>query len=350
VNHYCTYFDRGYLAPGVALWESLARHDPAAILIVLALDGETSRVLRRIGGDRVYVVDLAELLASDPELAALQEKRSRPEFIFSLTPCLIRFLLHTRTDLESMIYLDADLFFFAGPHAIWEELARGSVLVVPHRYPSWHDDSVRYGRFNVGVVGFRRDATGRACADWWRDQCLASTALTGDGVHYGDQKYLDEWPRRFAGVIESTHPGVNVAPWNWARHRFVVEPHAVRVDGKPLIVFHFAQFRRVSGGWFDSGQLEYGIMPYRLRSRLYEEYWTALLSAERSIRRAMPEFSISRRGWSASLGAWHLTLLRAFWGVLWLRVGPHWFAGRLGLGQFSGRVISVYRRWRRRAS
>ena len=28
VNHYVTYFDRGYLAQGVALWRSLALHDP----------------------------------------------------------------------------------------------------------------------------------------------------------------------------------------------------------------------------------------------------------------------------------------------------------------------------------
>jgi hypothetical protein len=347
-NHCCTYFDRGYLAQGLALWASLARHDASAVLWVLALDDETAGVLCDLREPRLRVLTLAELLAADSALAAVQAGRSRSEFIFTLTPCLTRHLLRAHPEIERLTYLDADLFFFSDPAPIWRELGDGSVLMVAHGYPAWHDDAARYGRFNVGVLVFRDDANGRACLDWWRTQCLASCALTADGTRYGDQKYLDEWPRRFAGVVESRHPGVNVAPWNWARHRFELCNDGVRVDGEPLIVFHFAQFRRVSGSWFDSGQLEYGIMPLRLRSRLYGEYWGALAAAEAAVRAVRPEFQIAARGWRASLGPWHLALLRLFWGQFWLRLGPWWLAGRLGLGRLSGRAMAGYRRWQRR--
>ena len=38
MNHYGTYFDRGFAIQGLALWRSLAAHDSADVLWVLALD------------------------------------------------------------------------------------------------------------------------------------------------------------------------------------------------------------------------------------------------------------------------------------------------------------------------
>lgn len=348
MTHYCTYFDRGYLAQGLALWRSLARHDLTAVLWVLALDDEAAVVLAALGDKRLKVVPLAALLAADPELAAVRTTRPRNEFIFTLTPCLVRYLWRTQSDAERMTYLDADLYFFTDPAPLAEELGSGSVLVPPHRYPPWHDDTSKYGRYNVGVLVFRADGNGRACIDWWRARCLESCALSADGTHYGDQKYLDEWPRLFSGVVELNHPGVNLAPWNWARSSYVWKEDGLRVDGRRLVLFHFAQFRRVTARWVDSGQLEYGIMPLRLRSRIYGEYARALAAAETEIRPVRPEFSIPSRGWRASLGPWHLALLRLFWGQFWFRLGPWWVAGRLGLGRFSGHVMGRYRHWQMR--
>lgn len=350
MNRYCTYFDRGYLAQGLAMWRSLEEHDAAAMIWVLALDDETATVLRAAGGPRLRVLELADLLAADAELAAVRADRPRPEFIFTLTPCLLRHLWRVDAESGPLAYLDADLCFFSDPSPVWEALGGGSVLVVGHRFPAWHDDAWRVGRFNVGVLLFRPDATGRACVDWWRARCLESCAVTTDGRAYGDQKYLDEWPRLFSGVVELAHPGVNLAPWNWAGFDVTLREGAVVVDGHPLVVFHFAQFRRISDRWFDSGQLEYGIMPLRLRSRLYGEYWRRLVTAEREVRTALAGFSIPARGWRATLGPWHLALLRLFWGQFWVRLGPWWLSGRLGIGRWSGRFMAIYRRRSRSAA
>ena len=62
MNHYCTYFDRGFLAQGLALWRSLAKHDLDSVLWVLALDEFTADVLREVGGTWLRVVTLAEAL------------------------------------------------------------------------------------------------------------------------------------------------------------------------------------------------------------------------------------------------------------------------------------------------
>ena len=71
MNHYCTYFDRGYLAVGLALWDSLRRFDPAAELSVLALDDDTAAVLRQRGESGLRTLVLAEL------------ERQPPDFLFS---------------------------------------------------------------------------------------------------------------------------------------------------------------------------------------------------------------------------------------------------------------------------
>lgn len=344
---YCTFFDRGYLLQGLTLWYSLRRHEPQAELWVLALDEETAALLASLAGPGVHLLSLSELLEADPQLAATRESRSRAEFVFTLKPCLCRYLLREKSGGGILTYLDSDLYFFSAPAAIRRELGERSVLLVPHRYPRWHDDSARCGHFNAGLLAFRDNPTARACVDRWREKCLESCALVG-GVSYGDQKYLDEWPDRFgADVLVSKHPGLNLAPWNWASHACRVDASGVRVDGESLVAFHFAQFRQVSGRWFDSGQLEYGIMPMRLRSRIYGEYWSALLEAKATIDTIRPGFLSARRGWTAALGPWHVALLRLFWGQFWVKVGPWWLAGRLGIGTLSGRMMGIYRRTRR---
>jgi hypothetical protein len=349
MNHYCTYFDRNYLAQGLALRASLRRHDPEAVLWVLALDEFTRDWLAEQGDPGLRVLALEELVEADPALAEAGNNRPRGEFIFTLSPCLPAHLLRTRAEVELVVYLDADLFFFGSPVAVREELGEGAVLITPHAYPRWHDDSALYGRFNVGVVAFRRDARAFACLAWWRERCLGSCSTRADGRVYGDQKYLDEWPARFPGLVECAHPGVNLAPWNWAGRRLEKAAGGWRVDGAPLVVFHFAQFRRVSERWFDSGQLEYGVMPRGLRSDLYEAYWAELQAAERRVRASRPDFALVERGWRASLGSWHLALLRLACGQFWYRSRRGgWVAGRFGLGRFSGRVMGAYRRWQRR--
>jgi hypothetical protein len=99
-HHYCTYFDRNYLAQGLALWASLRRHDADAVLWVLALDDYTKDVLTEWGDARLRVVALEEVLATDPELMRVRGNRSRGEFIFTLSPCWPAHLLRARAEIS----------------------------------------------------------------------------------------------------------------------------------------------------------------------------------------------------------------------------------------------------------
>src|SRR5438128_7280681 len=107
MNHYCTYFDRGFLIQGLALWRSLAAHDAHGTLWVLALDEFTAEVLREFNEPHLRVITLDEFERNDPALRAAKASRSRVEYYFTLSPCWPRWLLATQPAIERITYLDA---------------------------------------------------------------------------------------------------------------------------------------------------------------------------------------------------------------------------------------------------
>lgn len=339
MNHYCTYFDRGFLIQGTALWRSLAAHDPEAVLWVLALDDFTAEFWRELGDPRLRVVPLTQLEAADADLASVRAKRTRVEYYFTLSPCWPIWLLTTHPEIERVTYLDADLFFFASPAPILAAMdaARASVLITRHRFPSWLRHYERHGKFNVGVLVFRNDAIGRACLDDWRARCLDWCFDRVEGDRYADQKYLDAWPHRVgAALLVLEQAGVNAAPWNWASE--------AGAPATPRVVFHFARFRPVLGDrWWQSGQLDYGIMPREMRNAIYGPYWRALDSARAEIAARRPGFDFPRS--SARLGRefWRTLPLWLVFGGTWLRLGDHFYNLRGGLGRWSGQCLARLR-------
>ena len=173
MNHYCTYFDSGYIVRGVALWLSLKRNDPSAVLWALCLDDAAGQAVRGLNEVNLRALPLAELEAADPELLAVKPNRSRVEYCFTLSPCLPRWLLRHQPGIEVVTYVDADMAFFSDPAPLFAELGANHVLIVEHRFLDFLRFCESRGRFNVGVLCFRNSAEGRRCLDWWRTQCLA---------------------------------------------------------------------------------------------------------------------------------------------------------------------------------
>jgi len=343
MNHYCTYFDGGFLARGLVLWQSLRQHDPAAVLWVLALDEVAAAALRARAEPDLRVVALAELEAGDDGLAAAKANRSRVEYYFTLSPCWPRWLLRSQPRIECLVYLDADLMFFASPRPVWDELARGSVLLCAHRFPAWLRQLERHGRYNVGVLGWRRDGAGLACLDWWRERCLEWCHDRLEPDRYADQKYLEAWPRLFAGVVECSHPGINLGPWNWLNHPLTIGPAGVQVDGRELVVFHFASLRRLGGRWWDSGQLEYGVMPGPVRQEIYGPYLDRLAGMETELARGPSGPALARP--IAGRRHWRRWLQLCFFGAVWFRTtgGMLWSPALPGVGPRAGRWLARLR-------
>jgi hypothetical protein len=107
---------------------------------------------------------------------------------------------------------------------------------------------------------------------------------------FGDQKYLDAWPARFPGRVRVIrHPGAGLAPWNFMGHRIELDGPVPRVDGEPLVFYHFHGLKLFSSWVFDPGYLAFGEMPRRLRRWLYPRYVHELKRTTRWVRRTAPE-------------------------------------------------------------
>jgi hypothetical protein len=119
----------------------------------------------------------------------------------------------------------------------------------------------------------------------------------------------------------------------------------VESAGDPLVAFHFARFRPIVGTWFwHSGQLDYGVMPARLRNAIYGPYWRALVAARAELQAVRPGLDFHRRTARLRRGFWRDLPLRIIFGTDWLRVGDAFVSGRLGLGRYSGRFLGWLRR------
>ena len=247
-NEFCTLFDVNYLPRGLVLYRSLARHCDDFRLRVFCMDERTKKILDELRLPRLTAISLDELEAHDPELFAAKSTRTQVEYCWTATPAICAFALENEPELEAITYLDADLMFFRDPDPIWRELGAGSVLIVPHRYtPLWQRLEEVSGIYNVEFLTFRRDERGLEALHWWRERCLEWCYCRAEDGKFGDQKYLDDWPTRFAGTHVLEHPGAGLAPWNVANYSLGSRNGSVLVDDRELVFYHFHSLRLYRG-------------------------------------------------------------------------------------------------------
>lgn len=275
-HEFCTYFDSRYLVRGLALLESLRRCSVPIRLHVLCLDDLVQERLSALVDDRVSLLPLADLERMDAELAAVRVDRAGAAYYFTLTGAFCRALLERHPEIDRLTYLDADLYFFQDPQIVFDQIGDASIAIVPHRFSRRNAFRRRYGLFNVGWLTWRRDESGMSCLEDYRRQCLDWCYDYVDGDRFADQRYLDDWPTRYANVCVLQDRGINLAPWNLDTAALTLEGGDVWVDGVPLVFFHFHRFRLGADGAAQRNLVEYGVTEPRpdqdVLDRLYGVY------------------------------------------------------------------------------
>jgi hypothetical protein len=289
MRHFCTLFDRNYVFKALVLHRSLERHCPSFHLTTFCFDGEAKRVVDALELPNVSTVALEELEAFDAELLSVKPDRSQVEYMWTSTPSLPLYELGTRPELDEVTYLDADLMFFSDPEPLFEELGDDSVLITPHRFSPELAHHAINGIYNVQFLTFRRDERGLEALNWWHDRCIEWCYYRFEDGKLGDQKYLDDWPERFAGVHVSRHKGCGLAPWNITQFDVHETAEGIYVDEDPLIFFHYHRVRLLSDGyvWRPPG---YYISPEN-RRLVYDPYLEELGRAVQQVQERVPGFS-----------------------------------------------------------
>lgn len=273
--NFCTYFDHNYLPQGLVLYKTLKAFAPQAKLYILALTSECRDFFRTFNLQDIYIVELAELELAEIDLEQAKNNRSAIEYIFTLSPFWIRFLLRSVSDIKMLTYVDADTAFFSEPLAALNRL-QTSIGLVGHRLPIRLKNLSCYGDYNVGWNTFINDDASRTCLDWWCEKCLEWCYDRCDGGRFADQGYLNQWPDLFKAA-EIPHKGINVAPWNVDTFTFSTREGVVFVDEDPLVFFHFQGMKRFGGCLCDAGLARYGSrMTPLLRTSVFQPYFLEL--------------------------------------------------------------------------
>lgn len=281
-RYFCTYFDHNFLPKGLALYRSLRAHCPDFTLWVLCLSDEAHRLLAQLALPGVEPIALADFEAGDDALLQAKANRSLIEYYFTLTPSLPLYIFAHWPEVDLLTYLDADLYFFASPQALFDEIGTASIAIIDHRFPPHAQEQADlHGIYNVGWVSFRRDDNGLACLRRWREQTTAWCSDTTANGQYGDQKYLDDWPTSFEYVHIVQHKGANVGPWNLSTFPIRRARAGVQVGDDPLIFFHFQSLKPVRPWlWQPRFPIYIPTVPAVVRRDIYAPYIRELLAVE----------------------------------------------------------------------
>ncbi|MBO9613346.1 MAG: glycosyl transferase [Dyadobacter sp.] len=290
MQNFCTLFNSGYLSRGLAMYNSLVRLGSDFHLYIFAFDDACDVLLRRLNLANATIISLHEF--ETPELLAIKSSRTPGEYCWTCTSFTIWHCIH-QFSLDHCTYLDADLLFFADPKVLTDEMGENSVLITAHRYAAQYDQSENSGIYCVQFVTFRNTDEGLAVLAWWMNACLEWCYARFEDGKFGDQKYLDDWTERFAGVHVLEHAGGGIAPWNAIDYScenvngalFVQKPDAEKV---PLVFYHFHDFRYCVDKSFRLTAEQYRL-PESMIRLVYSTYIKALAVAESQILLADPE-------------------------------------------------------------
>lgn len=271
MEHYVTLFDSLFLPQGLALHASMERHAGQYTLWILCIDDETHEILSRLQLPNVKLLRRSSV--ETPALLHAMKGRSRVEYCWTLTPFTPKFVFDQDPTAERATYVDADLWFRRSPKPVFRELERSGkqVLITDHAYAPEHDQSATSGRYCVQFVTFTRSG-GEVVRKWWEDRCIEWCYARQENGKFGDQKYLDDWPQRFANyvhVLQQTE--LTRAPWNGAESP-VEEP----------VFFHFHGLRLLDDDRVNTGGYP---LSEALLSNFYAPYLEFLASAIDALRR-----------------------------------------------------------------
>jgi hypothetical protein len=239
-EHFVTLFDSHYLPQGLCLHQSLVEHSLPFHLWIVAIDDACADALGRLALAHVTVLRLGDV--ETDALRAVKPGRTVGEYCWTLTPFLPSAVFGRAPDVKRVTYVDADVYFLAHPRSLICELdaAGKEVLITEHAFAPEYESHARFGRFCVQFVTFRNSPAARRVLEDWQRRCLDWCFAHEENGKFGDQKYLDDWPRDFGAVVHVLERADRtLAPWN-VRHM------SARAGGAQPTLYHFHSLKIVS--------------------------------------------------------------------------------------------------------
>jgi hypothetical protein len=258
MKNFCTVSDKNYLHLGLAMHESLSKTECEYTLYYFCVDDETYKVISEYDDERIVPISISKLLETNEDLKVLKgveacyeakavsnlegiHEANQWQFLYSLSTFSVNYCLKN-LNLDHIMYVDADIFFFEDVIHAFNDIGDKSVGVVEHRLLNPNPA----GQFNVGIVYFKNDITGLGASDFWLN-CMKdpNNEFAAEYSRYGDQKYLElvyEGSKEDAVIIGDTCG--HLAPWSLYSHQYDIDNQLIvwKGNGQKLVYWHFSSF------------------------------------------------------------------------------------------------------------
>ncbi len=261
--------------------DSLQEFDAeATVCVVLHNSEDLSLVLPEPRRNRTYF-DLSTLKKHFPDLETIESDRSRLEYIYALSPYLVKYFFEN-TEAESVTYIDADLYFFKSISDLTSLATIADVGLVPHRFKPEMKHLEGFGKYNVGLVQFNRTPDSLAILNFWLNSCRQSTSTFATETVFGDQKYLESF-KRYGKVFEFQAEGINAAPWNTNE----IKPSEDGFDwlvGEDLLYFYHFSGLKIFKRFATLSFIYYEWNPKKsIKVGIYTEYVNKVITKDKQI-------------------------------------------------------------------
>ncbi len=283
MKNFCTLFNAKYLPRGMLLYKSLKKNVKNFHLYVFAFDEFTFKYLNNKKYKNITVISLSKF--EDKKLLKVKESRTPTEYFWTCTGSTLIYLFKN-FNLKDCIYVDSDLFFFSYPYKFFKDFKKYSCVITKHNYAKKYDQSKTNGIYCVQFLYFKNNFFGNKILQDWRKKCLRWCYNRVEGGKFGDQKYLDMWPKKFKQVHISNHLGAGLAPWNLIDYKFFNRKKNLFIKNKftkkkyELIFFHYHDLKYFNK-YFFLGRYEIGLKAY---SKIYKGYMLLYLKEIRKLR------------------------------------------------------------------
>ena len=298
--NFCTLFDSCYLDKGLTLYRSLEKQTDDFRLYIFCFDKKSHEVLLSL--DMKYAEILHHSQIEDEELLKIKAERSKAEYCWTCTPIIIQYVLDNY-NVDSCIYIDADLFFYANPQLLVDEIKKSNanIVITPHRFTNSMKDRrlrKRSGKYCVQFNYFDQSKNAREALSWWRERCIEWCFHLYEPERMGDQKYIEKFPKLFKGVHELQHLGGGVAPWNLRQYRYVKKENESIIfrevkTGKefPVIFYHFQNLRYLTENCVNASSETYS---KRTKDVLYIPYLKEVEENRKELKKYGILFSVKK--------------------------------------------------------
>jgi glycosyltransferase involved in cell wall biosynthesis len=277
----CTIVSKNYLPFARSLADSFSRCNQGRIFVLL-VDAVEGYFMPEDEG--FTLIEIEALRDTIPDFDRFCFQYTILELNTAVKPYFLEYLFK-KYHLKKLIYFDPDIHITSNLAGLSCLLDDYSIVLTPHltgpiddNYKPGEIDMLMSGAYNLGFLALSHGPTTISLLSWWKERLYSKCIHAVEKGLFVDQKWMDLVPGMYDGVFILRSPGYNVAYWNFHCRTVCIEKDGVRVNGEPLIFFHFSGFDPENMGIVSKHQNRYKMSSIKHIQPLFDLYRERLLA------------------------------------------------------------------------